>query len=94
MQKSFTNFGFSASNAYFKVGRLQVSSRGTTRVVNFRVKAYFSESAKNSGTAPIETYHYNMQYSITSSAQDQYNIVKAAYEHLKTLSEFSGATDV
>ena len=35
-----------------------------------------------------------MDYTTNSANQDQYNIVKAGYEYLKTLSEYSGATDV
>jgi hypothetical protein len=35
-----------------------------------------------------------LPYPTTSTAQNQYNLVKHVYEHLKSLSEFSGATDV
>ena len=94
MQMSFPQYGFSATNAYLKVGDLQVSESSNGWGVNFTLKAYFSATAKSNGKAPITTSRHFMTYSATSANQDQYNIVKCAYEYLKTLSEFSGATDV
>jgi len=94
MQKSFSNYGFSASSAYFKVGNLTVFDTSTGWSVKFEVKTYFSASAKTNGSAPIESQYYTMTYDTSSATQSEYNIVKCAYEHLKTLSEFSGATNV
>tara|TARA_B100001939_G_scaffold299497_1_gene274950 strand:- start:439 stop:735 length:297 start_codon:yes stop_codon:yes gene_type:complete len=94
MQMSFPQYGFSATNAYLKVGDLQVSEGSNGWGVNFTLKAYFSATAKSNGKAPITISRHFMTYSATSANQDQYNIVKCAYEYLKTLSEFSGATDV
>lgn len=94
MQKSFSNYGFSASSAYFKVGHLTVISKSSGWAVKFELKTYFSSSAKSNGSAPLETRYYTMDYDTSSSTQSEYNVVKCAYEHLKTLSEFSGATDV
>ena len=94
MQMSFPQYGFSAPTAYLKVGDLQVSESSNGWGVNFTLKAYFSATAKSNGKAPITISRHFMTYSATSANQDQYNIVKCAYEYLKTLNEFSGATDV
>lgn len=94
MQKSFPKYGFSSNSAYFKVGTLSVLLNSTGWNVKFEVKTYFSANAKANGSAPIETNWYVMNYSTSSANQDQYNVVKSAYEFLKTQSEFSGATDV
>jgi len=94
MQMSFPQYGFSAPTAYLKVGNLQVSEISNGWGANFTLKVYFSATAKSSGKAPITTSSHYMTYSATSANQDQYNIVKCAYEYLKTLSEYSGATDV
>ena len=94
MQMSFPQYGFSAPTAYLKVGSLQVSEISNGWGANFTLKVYFSATAKSSGKAPIITSRHYMTYPATSADQDQYNIVKCAYEYLKTLSEYSGATDV
>ena len=94
MQMSFPQYGFSAPTAYLKVGGLQVSEVSNGWGANFTLKVYFSAAAKSNGKAPIITSNHYMTYSATSANQDQYNVVKSAYEYLKTLSEFSGATDV
>jgi hypothetical protein len=94
MQKSFPKYGFSAPNAYLKIGHMQVNSYPGGWNVGFELKTYFSATAKANGNAPIEVSRYVMDYATNSANQDQYNIVKAGYEYLKTLSEFSGASDV
>lgn len=94
MQKSFPKYGFSSNSAYFKVTTLNVLLNSSGWNVKFAVNTYFSATAKSTGSAPIETNWYVMNYSTTSANQDQYNVVKTAYEFLKTQSEFSGATDV
>ncbi len=94
MQMSFPKYGFSAPTAYLKVGNLQVNTISGGWGATFEVKAYFSATAKSNGNAPIHVSHHYMDYSTSSGNQDQYNLVKCAYEYLKTLSEYSGATDV
>ena len=94
MQMSFPKYGFSAPNAYLKIGHMNVHSGANGWTVMFDLKAYFSATAKAAGNAPISVSKHAMTYSTSSANQDQYNVVKAGYEYLKTLSEYSGATDV
>ena len=94
MQMSFPKYGFSAPSAYLKIGHMHVHSGTNGWTVMFDLKAYFSATARTAGNAPISISQYTMTYSTSSANQDQYNVVKAGYEYLKTLTEFSGATDV
>jgi len=94
MQQSFPKYGFSSNSAYFKVGSLTVFPNANGWNVKFELRTYFSSTAKSNGSAPIETNWYVMNYATSSANQDQYNLIKTAYEFLKTQSEFSGATDV
>lgn len=94
MQMSFPKYGFTAPSAYLKVGNLKVNSGVSGWNVTFELKAYFSATAKSNGNAPISMTHHIMDYATNSANQDQYNVVKCAYEYLKTLSDYSGATDV
>lgn len=94
MQRNFPNYGFSAPSAYHRVGNLMLFASNSTRTLNIELKVYFNANARSNGNAPIHTEKYSVAYPTTSSTQNQYNLVKYAYEHLKTLSEFSSATDV
>lgn len=94
MQLSFPKYGFMSNNAYLKVSSMQVTDTQAGWIGTFKLKVYFSASAKTNGKAPIEETYHTMTLTTTSANQDQYNIVKQAYEYLKTLSQFSGATDV
>ncbi len=94
IQMSFPKYGFSAPTAYLKVSTMQVVETDTNWIATFKLKVYFSATAKTNGKAPIEETYHTFAYSISSANQDQYNTVKQAYEYLKSLSQFSSATDV
>jgi len=94
MQRNFTNYGFNAPSAYHRIGNLTLFSSISTRTLNIELRVYFSANARTNGNAPILTEKYSVVYPTTSSAQNQYNLVKYAYEYLKTLPDFSAATDV
>tara|TARA_B110000438_G_C15307469_1_gene433873 strand:+ start:83 stop:379 length:297 start_codon:yes stop_codon:yes gene_type:complete len=94
MQLSFPQYGFTAPSAYLRVSNMQVIDSSAGWVAKFSLKVYFSATAKSSGKAPIEEVTHTFTYSATSANEDQYNVVKQAYEYLKTLSQFSGATNV
>lgn len=94
MQVTFPKYGFTAPSAYLKIGNAIISYHADGWNLGFDLKVYFSSTAKNNGKAPIEVKRYIMDYSTSSGSQDQYNAIKAGYEYLKTLTEFSGATDV
>jgi hypothetical protein len=73
--------GFDALQAYHRVeniGFLQKTSM-TFNVVSYKNKTSTTEFARS---------HVSMQYDVNGA-----NPIKQAYEHLKTLPEFAGATD-
>ena len=94
MQITFPKYGFSATAAYIQVSNMQLIKSQAGWIASFNVKMYYSASTKAAGNAPVEENYYTMAYTATSPNQDQYNIVKQCYEHLKSLSQFSGAQDV
>ena len=94
MQLTFPKYGFTADDAYLKVSTMQVIDTPVGWIATFNLKIYFDAAAKTSGKAPVEEVYHTMNYGSSSSAQDQYNVVKQAYEYLKTLSQFSTAVDV
>jgi hypothetical protein len=93
MSRTF-NTGITASQAYHKLGTGQLLSDSSGYGMRFEVKVYYNASARTSGKAPIEIMNYFMTINSTSSTQSHYNPVKSMYEYLKSLSEYSGATDV
>jgi hypothetical protein len=94
IQVTFPKYGFTASNAYLRVSNLRIDDSNAGWIVTFNLKCYFSANAKNNGKKPIEEEYHTFPYSVSSSNQDQYNTVKQAYQYLKTLSQYSSATDV
>ena len=94
MQLSFPKYGFTAPSAYLKVSSMNIAETSGGWSATFNLKVYFSATAKNNGLAPIEESFHTYSYSTNSATQDQYNTVKQAYLYLKSLSQFSSATDV
>lgn len=74
-----TNFGFNIPNAYHRVENIKL--RKTS--IDFQVLVYV-DSEKNA----FEYKNYSCGYDLEGD-----NPIKQAYEHLKTLPEFEGATD-
>ena len=94
IQLTFPQFGFTAPSAYLRVSNMNITDTLSGWTATFKLRVYYSAAAKANGKAPIEETSHTFAYSASSADQDQYNIVKQAYEYLKTLSQFSGATDV
>ena len=94
MQLTFPKYGFTAPSAYLKVSSMNIIEAPGGWTASFNLKVYFSAAAKNNGLAPVEETFHIYSYSTTSANQDQYNTVKQAYMYLKSLSQFSSATDV
>ena len=65
-------------NAYIKVTSVVGGKDGLVAMVNFSDGAYILEK------------NYNIPVSVANEAK---NFIAQAYEHLKTLPEFAGATD-
>ena len=82
LQKSTTSpQGFNADNAYHRVENVSLLNKNS---LNFMVLSYASASNNVSFQADA----YNCDYDLEGD-----NPIKQAYEYLKTLPEFSGATD-
>ena len=77
---AITPHGFTASSAYHRVEGTQVSKDTMT----FQVRSY----KDNSGLPHFADVSFNCAYDIVGS-----NPIAQAYEHLKTLPEFAGATN-
>ena len=93
MSRTFDT-GVTASQAYHKVGNGQLLEDSSGYGLRFEVKVYYSASARTNGKAPMLVLPYFMTLNTTSTTATHYNPVKSMYEYLKTLSEYSNATDV
>lgn len=82
LKKSITSpQGFNADNAYHRVDNVSLLNKN---MLNFMVLSYASASNNIS----FQTDAYTCDYDLLGN-----NPIKQAYEYLKTLPEFSGATD-
>ena len=81
LQKNIdTIYGIAVNNAYCRVDNLTISEKTKMTVL---VKTYADKTAKE---IHIKTFEF--EYNLAGE-----NPIKQAYEHLKTLPEFSGAAD-
>jgi|DEB0MinimDraft_10_1074344.scaffolds.fasta_scaffold17179_1 hypothetical protein len=77
-----TQHGFNATDAYHRVENVALKSKS---VIEFDVLSY-----KDSGSsAAFDAKSFLCDYNLSGS-----NPIAQAYEHIKTLPEFAGATDV
>jgi|DEB0MinimDraft_10_1074344.scaffolds.fasta_scaffold14683_5 hypothetical protein len=82
-----TTVGMAASEAYLKIERLSVIQD----FVTIEVFGYGSAEARQNEVNPIFINQYNaLVPTITGTG----NLIDICYAYLKTLDEFSGATDV
>ena len=83
LQKTITtSHGLTATNAYHRVENLYLQSKN---IIKFNVCSYTSQSSETS----FQVVDYGCAYDI-----DGNNPIQQAYVFLKTLDEFSDATDV
>jgi hypothetical protein len=73
-------YGFQATNAYHRVEAVSLVGKNT---INFHVRSYVA----------VDKPFFAEQVLSCAYVLDGENPIKQAYEHLKTMSEFSGATD-
>jgi len=78
-----TNAGFEAPAAYIKVDHFQ----GNKDKVHASVSIYYNSTARTEDKDPIS--HRSVSISTPTT-----NIMSAIYDHLKSLPEYAGATDV
>lgn len=80
LSKSENFNGINVANAYIKVETVNVSKEGLTANVTWRSSA---------DAAPFKAKSYSVEYDINGV-----NPLAQAYNKLKAMSEFDGATDV
>ena len=82
LQKTVTTLhGFVSQDAYHKVDNIKIFSKSS---MTFDIKILKSKNE----TIAFDTLSFQCGYDLEGA-----NPIKQAYEHLKTLPEFSGATD-
>jgi hypothetical protein len=82
-----SSYGITFENAYIRVAELS----GSKDILNIRVKWYVNQTARENSSQPLQQKEYSFVPSVEDNA---YNFIKQGYEYLKTLEEFSTATDV
>ena len=75
-----TQQGFDAVNAYHRVEGVQINKNK----IAFQVRSYKDDS----GLPNFDNVSFTCNYDLAGE-----NPIKQAYQHLKTLPEFAGATD-
>lgn len=104
LQQNYTDSktNITITNAYIKVN--EVTFLKGVRVI-FKVGIYNSGTDQDNGKEPLECFTYELysardgtdwtdHFEITDLQAAGMDIVKACYNYLKTLSDYSGATDV
>ena len=76
-----TDYGVTVTNAYHRVENVALA---TKELITFSVRAYADVNA-----SAISDKRYECPYDITDG-----NPIEQAYAYLKTLTEYSGATDI
>lgn len=83
LQKTVTTpHGFTAENAYHRVESVMLQGKAK---ISFRAVAYKNQGAD---AIPFQETAHEGEYELNGA-----NPIKQAYEHLKTLHAFAGATD-
>jgi len=96
LQKTLSLQGATTFKAY---GIVLDESTSTKDFADAYIKVEKVDGTKTAGVAHVSftsgSVKWTRKFDIPlSSSDDANNFIKQAYEHLKTLSEFSGATDV
>lgn len=92
LQKSFTTVhGFECPEAYHKIQflRSRKDDEGVFKAMT-AVATFKDAAARAAGNPPVMTRNFRFTYDIESAD----NLYVQGYAHLKTLDDFSGATDV
>ena len=86
--------GVTIPNVYAKIARASFDNMENDDGVdvNYTVKLYKNESAKEDGEHPFGGKSYTTTLNI-ANAKTQYNLLKQCYLHLKTMEGFTEAID-
>jgi hypothetical protein len=82
-----STYGVTFENAYIRVAELS----GSKDILNIRVKWYVNQTARVNSAQPLQEQVYSFVPSVEDKAD---NFIKQGYNYLKTLEQFSTATDV
>jgi hypothetical protein len=82
-----TNFGIDMPEAYHKITKVTGSNGGE---IKFEVQVFFNSAARTSGAEPLLTRVYHIDGSIAS----ELSILTELYQYLKSLDEYTSASDV
>lgn len=84
--------GITVTNAYHKVVGMNVTARGTGATAFLEVATYLNSTKANENAQPVLIRTYNM--GTFNKANDAVTAAAQAYTYLKTLSDYTSATDV
>lgn len=82
-----TVHGITIERAYIRIDELS----GNKEVINLRVRTYLDQLKCQNGSEWLQEELYSLKPYIEDWSD---NFIKQGYEYLKSLNEFSGATDV
>jgi len=100
--------GIDCTEAYLRVNEVRYSTAasGPSQVL-IVAEIFYNQNARTSNNAPVEKRHFSLTSEpdneedkiifstyFALAVLDTKNPVKAAYDYLKSLSEFTGSTDV
>ena len=98
LEMAISKYGFTANNAYHVIDSVKYYKRLITPTVNpgeqnasISLLSYADADARTAGDEPMKQQNYQFDLATGSDAED---ILTQAYTYLKTLDEFSDATDV
>lgn len=98
LEMAISKYGFTANNGYHVIDFVGYHKRLVSPTVNndedtgsITLVSYADSDARNAGSEPMKIANYNFPMATGSDAE---NPVIQAYTYLKTLDEFSDATDV
>lgn len=84
--------GLTVTDAYHKIVQMSVRAVGTTCSAYLEVNSYVDQTRANNAATPVLVRTYLMpEFDKTDDSQ---TAAAQAYNYLKTLSDFSGASDV
>lgn len=91
--------GLNATGAYHRISninidlRKRIGSNPTSCIVYWDIEISKDKDSRDEGKPLIGMFNASAVIDLTNTSANQFNIVKAGYEHLKTLSAYDGATD-
>lgn len=96
LQNSYSEYGANFENAYIVVTNIGYNKglfmpAPTGKTVVATVHIYADAAARENEAKPLESKNYEFDLDTSEGAD---NILDQAYSHLKTLKEYSEATDV